>query len=719
MNIKKTIDNALHTLSKKPKFNFFISLLFFLMFGISFSLIYLDSVAIKEQIDNDFNQQQIILARHASSQISSYLDNLEIQFQSLERFCSTGNPEVRKLAIRNLFDQNKGIGLMDVGYIDESGNITDYFSGNEIPRPDSNIVNQLVLNVSGDKKLRLGSMDVVRKEKDDIYISSNISIKVYNERLKPGVIFCRLDVLRFLKKITGNIRSGRTGYTWVIDDTGLALYHPEKEFVGRNIFEARQERKPYVNFTQINQIMKERMMKGEEGMSSYESWWHRDLKGKVTKLIAFTPIKHHSLPMGKMWSIAVVAPTSEVAEAVDDAYFRHFGAEAFLILGMFLFAIMMMIYQRKVSASLKERVTEQEEYISSILENSIDAIVFTDKENLVQVWNKGAEKMFGYTANEMKGKGFELLIPPEMDHDQELKHIHEIVMRQGYISNYIAPRITKSGRRITVNISRTLITSSKGENIGSSIVVRDETEKMELEQRIYNTEKLASIGTLAAGIAHEINNPLTVMLGYTDLLLENFEKGSPEYNDLKVIESNGYNAKRIIENLLSFARITEGLRDDIDVKQSVETIAAIIRNTLLTKKINLEIDVPGGLPHVQGDVREFEQVLFNLINNSVYALKKSVDGKVVIKAYLANDMVSVDIIDNGEGISNKNKPRLFDPFFTTKEAGEGTGLGLSLCYGIINKFGGKINFVSKAIEDFPNEDTGTSFTVSLPVIKSQ
>lgn len=718
MKAKKIFDNALHTLSKKPKFNIIISLLFFVMFGISFSLIYLDSVAIKEQIDNDFNQQQMILARQASSQVTFYLDNLEIQFRSLERFCRTGNPEIRKLAINTLYEQNKGIGLLDIGFISENGKLTDYFSENELSGPDSSTLLILGNNASGNDSLRLGAMEVVRKNKDNVSIISNISTKVLNGSSSAGVIFCRIDVLKFLKKITGSVRSGRTGYSWVIDDTGLALYHPEKEFVGRNIFEARQERKPYVNFTQINEIMKERMMKGEEGMSSYESWWHRDLKGKVTKLIAFTPIIHHSLPAGKMWSIAVVAPTSEVAEAVDDAYFRHFGAEAFLILGMFLFAIMMLIYQRKVSASLKERVTEQEEYISSILENSIDAIVFTDKENLVQVWNKGAEKMFGYSSDEMKGKGFEILIPPEMDQEQELKHINEVVLRDGYISNYIAPRITKSGRRITVNISRTLITSSKGESLGSSIVVRDETEKMELEQRIYNTEKLASIGTLAAGIAHEINNPLAVMLGYTDLLLENFDKDSPEYNDLKVIESNGNNAKRIIENLLSFARITEGLRDDIDVKQSIQTISSIIRNTLLTKKITLETDVPDGLPHVQGDVREFEQVLFNLINNSVYALKKSRDGKVIIRAYLENGMVAVDVTDNGEGISNKNKPRLFDPFFTTKEAGEGTGLGLSLCYGIINKFGGKINFTSKAAEDYPNEMTGTTFTVSLPIIKS-
>lgn len=520
-----------------------------------------------------------------------------------------------------------------------------------------------------------------------------------------------------MKRINGNVRSGKTGYAWVIDDKGIALYHPERDFIGRNIFEARREKKPYVNFNQINSIMKERMMRGDEGTGVYESWWHRELKGKVTKLIAFTPVRNTFLPENKVWSIAVVAPTSEVAEAVNKAYFRHLAAEAFIIAGMFLFAVLLLAYQRRISASLKERVSEQEEYISSILENSMDAIIFSDKDNLIKVWNKGAEKIFEFNSDEMKGKSFHSLIPPEQDAEQELRAINEVVNKEGYITNYFAQRITKSGKRIQVNISKTLISSTKGEILGYSIIVRDETEKQELEQRIYNTEKLASIGTLAAGVAHEINNPLAVILGYADLLTEKFSADSQEFKDLKIIESNANTAKKIVENLLGFARITEGLDDNIDVKLSISTVIGIVRNTLFTQKIEIESNIPDGLPHVKGDVREFQQVIFNLINNSVASMKSTGKGKITLSAFRKNNMIIVEVKDTGVGIPNKYKQRIFDPFFTTKKVGEGTGLGLSLCYGIVAKFGGKMSFKSISRDDSPNDVPGTTFTVEMPIIE--
>ena len=142
-----------------------------------------------------------------------------------------------------------------------------------------------------------------------------------------------------------------------------------------------------------------------------------------------------------------------------------------------------MIYQRRISASLKEQVTEQAEYISIILENSMDAKIFTNKDNLIQVWNKGAEKIFEYKADEVIGKGFQMIIPSEIDAESELKQIDKIFEKQGYIANYIASRITKSGRRITVNISRTMITSSKGETRGilSSYVTKPKSSNWNKE----------------------------------------------------------------------------------------------------------------------------------------------------------------------------------------------------------------------------------------------
>jgi len=245
-------------------------------------------------------------------------------------------------------------------------------------------------------------------------------------------------------------------------------------------------------------------------------------------------------------------------------------------------------------------------------------------------------------------------------------------------------------------------------------ISRDVTEQEEMGQRIYNTEKLASIGTLAAGVAHEINNPLAVILGFTDLLLERSDSNSSEYEDLKVIETNANNAKKIVENLLTFARVTEGLEDRLDVAASVETVLKIAQNTLMTKKIELVTDLPDDLPRVRGDSREYQQVIFNLINNAVAAIEDT-GGTLTLSARAEDGWVNLGVTDTGTGIPERIKAQIFDPFFTTKKVGEGTGLGLSLCYGIVKKYGGKMSFTSVSAEDNPGQPTGTTFTVSMPV----
>ena len=709
------VDRISNFFFRKKFTPFLISILFFIIFGIAFYLIYLDSEAIKEQINDDFNQQQLILARQSSAQFELFLNNLEIQLKSLKWFAEDTEGKIRKVAMVSVLKQNADMGIIDIGLLNSQGKLVEYYNRDNFPNLDLSIIQSDFSN-NQSVRMTLSPLSIYQDTTGKIFIISNITIPLITNSRLTGVLFTRLDLSKLFTKLIGNVRSGKTGYAWVIDGNAIALYHPESGFIGRNIFEARRGKKPYVNFSQINIIMKDKMMKGGEGTGIYESWWHKDLKGKITKLIAFTPIKNKALD-GRVWSIAVVAPISEVAEAIDKAYMRHLGAELFIAIGMILFAFFFAAYQRKISESLKERVTEQQEIISSILENSLDAIIFTDKDNLVRVWNKGAEKGFEFTSDEMIGHSFRRLIPSEIDADEELNQINELVIKNGYISNYIAERVTKSDKKVMVNISKTLISSLKGEILGYSIIVRDETKKRELEHMMYNTEKLASIGTLAAGVAHEINNPLAIILGFTDLLVDNFPPDSQTYKDLKTIESNVNHAKKIVENLLGFARITEGLEDNTDAKTCIETVSTIVKNTLFTSKINLNINIPENLPNIRGDSREFQQVIFNLINNSVSAMKKTGGGLININAYESEKNVNIEISDTGEGIPNRIKQKIFDPFFTTKKVGEGTGLGLSLCYGIVAKFGGKIDFRSFSAEDYPGTQTGTTFIISIPKIE--
>ena len=691
--------------------------LFFILIGVAVYLVYQDARIMRNLIQDDFNQQQLILARQAARQIDTYLLDIKMELKLLKQLLTDCSSQtLRNELLTAVFERTQSKGLKEMGIIDEEQNIL--FSKSNQDSPSTNLNEYLPLNEFNPvDEIMLGPLQIEERTTEQSRVVSLIITTVPLPKNEQGVLFAVLDVTKLCQTVMGDLRSGKTGYAWAIENEGITLYHPDMEFVGKNAFEARQERKPFVSFKEINLIMRDRMMQGEEGTSSYESWWHRGIQGQMTKLIAFTPMKSKLLPPGQVWSLAVVAPISEVAEEVAQVQSRSMGAVASIFGGMILFGLMAFLYYRRMSMALAERVSEQEGFISTILQNSVDAIIFVDSDNRVQMWNRGAEMVFGYKAEEMVGQSFHRLIPPDIDAENELNQIRQEVEKIGYIKGYITKRITKDGRKVKVDISRSLIRSKEDHIIGSVAIIKDVTEKMEMESRIYNTEKLASIGTLAAGVAHEINNPLAVILGFTDLLLEKFEPGTPEHDDLKLIEENANNAKKIVENLLGFARITEGMEDVVDINQGLNTVLRIINNTLMTKKVNYKLSIPDGLPKVKGDSREFQQVIFNLINNSVAALGKG--GELKISARQENSWVHVTIEDNGSGIPERIKSHIFDPFFTTKKVGEGTGLGLSLCYGIVKKYNGKMNFTSSSKEDYPDEPSGTVFTVSLPAIQEE
>jgi two-component system NtrC family sensor kinase len=229
-----------------------------------------------------------------------------------------------------------------------------------------------------------------------------------------------------------------------------------------------------------------------------------------------------------------------------------------------------------------------------------------------------------------------------------------------------------------------------------------------------NMEKLASIGTLAAGVAHEINNPMTVILGFTEHLLGQTEEQPDIHETLQVIEEEGLRCKKIVENLLTFARVPERTETRADINQILEKTLAVVKNTLLTRKIHLESHFAPGLPTAAADPQELQQVFINLINNARDAMKGGGELKVATQPAPDGNRVAIEFSDTGNGIPREAQPKIFDPFFTTKKTGEGTGLGLSMSYGIITKFGGNIIFTTFPAAEYP-EKHGTTFTVYLPI----
>lgn len=432
---------------------------------------------------------------------------------------------------------------------------------------------------------------------------------------------------------------------------------------------------------------------------------------------ARTSISCYGCGPAESWSV-VVAASDPATRAIKEHRARRLSANIAMVAAAMLLIVLAVWQQRRTATRLRLRIGTQSEFLSAVLQASVDAIMFIDNDNRVQAWNRGAEMTFGYSADQMIGQSFHRLIPPEVDAEAELNKIRETVYNTGFIRNFQTQRITRDKKRITVNLSRTLITDNKGKPLGSIAILRDVTEEVELDKQLYHTEKLASIGILAAGVAHEINNPLAVILGFTDLLKERFPEGSTERADLTIIEETANNAKKIVENMLGFARVSEGQKDSVDVNKAIDAVVRITSYACATAGISLVTDeVRPSLPEIVGDPREYQQVLFNLVNNAVAAMADS-GGRLSIAAWAEEDHVHVRISDTGAGIPERIKNRIFDPFFTTKRVGQGTGLGLSLSYGIVQKYGGDIRFTSRSPEDNPGMPGRTTFTVSMPIVRT-
>lgn len=247
-------------------------------------------------------------------------------------------------------------------------------------------------------------------------------------------------------------------------------------------------------------------------------------------------------------------------------------------------------------------------------------------------------------------------------------------------------------------------------------IARLDSEKEVMNQQIVETGKLASIGELAAGIAHEINNPVAIMVeeaGWIqDLLSEGIDKAD-NFQEFKraldQIQTQGHRCKGITHKLLSFARKTDSRMETLQLNEFVNEVVDLLSQQFKYANIDVDVQLDPELPAIQASATEIQQVLMNILQNAVYAMEKT-GGRIIILTTAEDQTISIAIRDTGPGIPPDNLARIFDPFFTTRPVGKGTGLGLSICYGIINKMGGRIDVESRL-------DEGTTFTIVLPLDK--
>ncbi|MFL6436319.1 MAG: PAS domain S-box protein [Terriglobales bacterium] len=241
-------------------------------------------------------------------------------------------------------------------------------------------------------------------------------------------------------------------------------------------------------------------------------------------------------------------------------------------------------------------------------------------------------------------------------------------------------------------------------------VMNDITDVAMLQTKLVHTEKMAAVGQLVSGVAHEVNNPLTAIMGFADLLLENPELASDIKDHLRVIVHESQRTREIVQNLLSFARPTIPNRQPVNVNEILRRTIALRSYDMSSRGIEFAEHFDSRLPETVADGHQLQQVFLNILNNACDAVCETQRrGKIVITTEAMANSVEVKFSDNGTGISNPD--RIFDPFYTTKEVGKGTGLGLSICYGIVREHSGEILC-------FNNQDSlGATFAIRLPVVQ--
>jgi signal transduction histidine kinase/uncharacterized membrane-anchored protein YhcB (DUF1043 family) len=708
----------------------------------------------KEIVSDQFNQQQLELANHAARQLENKFSNIIQELTTLNQSPSVQYLEKVSWAnrIKITLSTMPGTGVLEIGRVNGSGNTLTAVTQKQETRliPGSYAKEEaFIWSKASEHKNKIALIPTTQEEGNGKNQIMKIILPTYLESVDDahplashqfaGYIYVLLDMRYFVKEMLKDIRSGKTGYAWAIDHEGNFLYHPVPEFIGKNAFEVRGQREAKISFDQINRIQKEKMLRGEQGTATYISGWHRGVRGNIDKLIAYTPIRLQGPTQPLNWALAVVAPLTEIDEVVHSAFVWQFIMQGFIIFAIILGSISIIAFEWQYTKTLQTEVEKKtkdlqlsEEQYKKLVEGAQDIIFSSDRQGRFLSLNR-------YGINFLSGKSFD----PETNDSPQTRHydskaqtfvgkgLVEFFPPDGSFHPQLIEEIWQTGRPkaiehnlkiglndIWLNTQLIAIKDDQGQVQEVLGISRDITEKKKIEKQMINTEKLASIGLLAAGVVHEINNPLGVILGYCDYMLDKVPEEDKVHKILKKIEKQGNHCKKIVENLLSFSRYTEHSDTISDINANLENVIAVVENNLMIKKVHLKKELEPNMPKVQGDPVQLQQVFLNLINNAVAAMPGG--GNLTIRTAwnIGNDKVEVLITDTGSGIKKEHQGRIFDPFFTTKKVGEGTGLGLTVSYGIISHYKGNITFESLTKEEDP-EKHGTSFIVTLPVFHTK
>ncbi len=651
----------------------------------------------KDQLAEQFNKQQLILAREAAAGIENYTgaieNNLFYLAQKLSRYPSKYK-ESQAYNWQLLQDK-----LLYLIHLDAKGRVVDFHPHDldiEISSDYSKKYYRLLLN----SQELLSSPYISNVYKGDTGINTiAIVMPIQKDAKFLGTLIAAVDLNKMLELFLSSIKSGESGYAWLLDDGGNLLYHPHHtEMVGNNIFTASDAcNNCHLDFDLERQVISSARPGSLITVAP---------NSKNKRLMAYYPIKIGQ----RFWLVAVEAPYAEVTSLLGKKFRNTMLLAALAIVIIFFIALYVLELNRKRLA-IEIEAKDLKDLLGAIFENAPMEIAVIDNQQRFVYVNKFWEWINGVSRDNAVGKTPGGCLP-DLAAAPAFCKIIEKTLQKGLAQDnvaisYFVREGPYKGRHVHKIFWTIPLFKEEKKVVRCAVIGYNITEVKRLERQLVQSEKLAASGKLAASVAHEINNPIYGIQGCLDYLRSNVELSE---QDKKFVELSYRETKRIsrlVRKMHDFYRPRDERMQLTDVNELLKDVLLLQRHSLKEHAIKLVTSYKAALPKIMASDDQLKQVFINMISNAKDAMPNK--GVLTITTNYNKKHVMVSFADTGCGIPSENKEKIFEAFFTTKQEVTGVGLGLSVSYGIVQRHKGKIE-----LEDvLPH---GVKFNIILPIL---
>ncbi len=638
-----------------------------------------------------FNRQQLFLVREAAKGIEELIQNIKIRLDTADQLLTEDD---RRKIFEALYTNQQGL-LEGLFLCDARGSITFAFPESAPDMLSEGGIHELrafISSASPQSPMVISDILFFNGEEPRDF-SFVIAVPLSDAQ---GWLCCIPDFVMVKKKYIYPVRSGDTGYAWMIDRNGILIAHPNKGMEGRKAIDILKELWPEYSSFNLETIINREMITGEEGSGEYTGW-HFGEKKLTKKLIAYCPIRIEGLS----WSIGVSAPYREAMQPLMDSI-----AVPVVLVMSFIGIIVAGAFLLVLQDKRKRLVNQELEWSQEVFDGITDGISIIDRDFRVLMVNKAVSTLQGMPQQFFKGKKcFKVY--------QNLEDLCAgCPAKEAFETGRTAFRervsATVGGKQYYFQMSAFPLKDSDGNTVKVAECIKDITEEVRLRAELLQHEQKSVIVKMSAQVAHEIRNPLGTLTLNIDLLEDEIQNypdinAAEAKNLITAIKSELDGLNRVLQEYLECTRFPRISPREQRIEDIIDSLFSMLYEELKRKRITFKTSFEYNLPAARADVDQIRRAFLNIIRNAMEVTPAG--GIIEVAARRADDWIEITFCDSGPGISHEEIEKIFTPFYTTKKSG--TGLGLSITQHIIAEHQGRIYCESAPAR-------GTRFIVRIP-----